>query len=1786
MVKHFDLVFIHHSVGRLSTAERGALFPISIKGIGRDSSAAGLPLLFNIILRLLLDVKLPPRGSKEDDDFREAIGLSRDPSDQDAALLARWLGKLLLLRLKAGPKGSPGLTSADETFLTRGKKDAWDGPDMRLADVRLKAVQFLASGAFNDAERFIPALYAASNADSRISELGEWMLKRSSVDLEDRKVVELLFAEHKKLPAPFRIYILSLLSKSAVSTEYRDDILDVFQRNSRIRSPQEDEYDAAGLEQAKVHRALFEYVNWVARVSARSNSMTFKGTAEALIEMLQLFIGRQGWPKPTVRLSPDDAVLRSRAYETVGLLVRASLDSSTINVAYWLFTSLTHDPTPDVVVNIDGALATLSSCLRPPLDPVLASQLRQLIVGYTLADEDEEGSGLVRSARHAAVKWANNCFPFCEVVARWIDIMAVAGRTDERSDVIEEGQRGLDPWTHFMNAEEKEAGGPGQLPGWRDLVDVFFTDIFFKTPPVRGKPGATQSIDWHGGMDVDARSISANFPGAGLRAFALAVDYSKKILFLTALGRDYKIEPGWERQLEILNQSDKKSGQIIRAYLKSVPEYGGALQRLLTAAFDGMIRDDAAAAMQCARTFVDIGSLAPRSALEDLASKAPELLALVKSNKKELRVLGAKAYGILAAHPARPAELFEADKRAFWDLARDWKTVAAEGAFLASAHLVSRRFFYKTEPAGGHATPWLQDLVPTLDAVSSTTLSFQETIFETYTQLWTAGIQIPDPASSHADVTDLLTTKYIDPLMVQAKKGSERAIRALGRLALAFPSATEPVLEKLYSLYEIKQAEVHFAVGEAIAAAVACWDAEVVQLTLDVDTDTQSFGRGQDAAAVTSVMEKLLTDCKQTKPSLLKASGIWLFCLVQNCSHLDEVQSRLREAQVAFMRLLSARDELVQETASRGLALVYEKGDEALKGELVRDLVSSFTGTGTRLKVDEETELFDAGALPTGEGKSITSYKDIVNLANEVGDQSLVYKFMSLATNAATWSTRSAFGRFGLSNILSESEVDPKLYPKLYRYRFDPNRNVQRSMNDIWRSLVRDSNAVLEAHFDTIMDDLLKSILGREWRVREASCAALGDLISGRPFPKYEKYYKDIWAAALKVMDDVKSTVRAAAMRLCMGLTTTLERQLEDGSSGAAATAMINEAIPFLLSDRVIESSVDDVKLFATHTVIQITKKSGKALVPFVAAIITRLLGLFSTIEPDAINYYYQRSGEESREKIDKLRSRQVGRSPLMEGIEACLAKTEGTTLVELAPALESTIKTAVGMPTKIGCSHVLMTLATRHATAFAPFIPRFLALLETRGLLDRNDEVSQGYARAAAHLFRAATDDAPRRRLAGALADLYLDAEDETRRAKVADALAALAGVAADAVAAVEVAVVPLALVARCDEDAYVATQAGRAVGDGDEQVAQAAARRLREETVALAGRCLDSARWPVRHAGALAVAGCVEAATREAGLTGAQGLDGRVLRVLWPAYERALAMKTFARKERVLAAFPDFVKRAERWWRDEDPQGFGEAVRKVALREAGRRNEAYRPHAFEALGRFAAVRTDLDMLEAIWEVVGECVLALAEGAEENEHKGTAGKGPDAMDVDAPKPRGPDLASEAAWAAVAAVVGGYNREAMRTDPAAVLGRVASLLSDETGRAYVARAGFDRLRRGVWYACVQDIMAEAAEGVIAGGDGGGDGGEKTVRGGRGPLRWFLSTLDLERAEMGTEEQRLARTRAVRAVVELGDKLGPGTSGERLDGQGEVRGKVETALEEERSAVVQQGWRDVLAVLGG
>jgi proteasome component ECM29 len=1136
-----------------------------------------------------------------------------------------------------------------------------------------------------------------------------------------------------------------------------------------------------------------------------------------------------------------------------------------------------------------------------------------------------------------------------------------------------------------------------------------------------------------------------------------------------------------------------------------------------------------------------------------LTADSTSLLALIKSNNKEKRLLAARALGIVAAHPANSTDSVRNWFKTLSALSSHATTAvgpdlnAAEGALLAYSHLYTRVVYYGMDSISEREITYPQDLL----VATGLFPTLQDAVCETFTQYWSArrGVPSADGTPPLGDVMNHLETL--------AKKGNEKSIQALGRLAMAFdvdkPSPSEEgaiserwgvvgtILTKLFALHEIKQVEVHFTVGEAITAAIARWDSDSVKLTLDVEPRTAAYFFGARDALVNEVLTKLFKDCKATKPSLLKASGIWLFSIVQYCSHLSQVQARLREAQAAFMRLLSARDELVQETASRGLSLVYERGDEDLKSALVKDLVSAFTGTGTQLKVEEDTELFEPGALPTGEGNSVTSYKDIVNLANEVGDQRLVYKFMSLAANAATWSTRSAFGRFGLSNILGESEVDPKLYPKLFRYRFDPNTNVQRSMDDIWKALVKDSAAVIDTQFDAIIEDLLKSILGREWRMREASCAAISDLLQGRPYAQYEKHYRDVWTAAVKVLDDVKGSVREAALKLCMTLSNGLVRQLEESNNVAAAKAMMNEALPFLLSDKGVESSVEDVQLFATITVLKIAKQGGKSLKPFVPDMVQQLLGLLSTIEPQQINYQYQRAGEDSRDKIDRLRSQMVNRSPISEAIENALRFVDADVMKELAPRLENTIKTAIGMPTKIGCSRVLTTLFTRHAQDIEQVSARFLQLMEKQ-TMDKNDEVSQAYARASAYMIRAVPDSA-KERFFTKLLDLYFNAEEEARRQKVSDVIVAISKVSSDHFTAYQTQLLPFAYLGSHDTDEYT-SKMFKEVWEQHAGSSRSVTRYV-PEISSLVERSLDSAQWALRHGGAFTV-GAMAADVAGASTTTSHISEAN-LKLIWPVFEKALAMKTFAGKEKVFASYPAFVEKGQALWKGDEK--VAAQMKKIALREAKRNNEDYRVHAFASLWKFAKARDDLDMLQDISDIVKPYLDELKD------------EGGDKMDVDSKE----DLTSKTANSGLEATARGYNREKMSRKPGAVLSEVLRTL-----KPYLESTRFAQIKREVWYSCVKDMITDATSKSTPGSSE----AEPPI------ALELLRTLDLDQPEAGIESHRIRRAEAALAIIK-------GSSGGVLNfgaSKAEVESAIRMALEKERSQDVQKVWRQCLEQL--
>ncbi|KAH9908970.1 proteasome component [Xylariomycetidae sp. FL2044] len=1732
MVKQLDLSLIKQGILRLDQQKRRELLPMVLKGISQERNPAAAAGFFNICLRLLLDIKIPGRGTDEDNALRVTVGLS---NSSDAEYVSSWLGKLFLLRqdlalatddeldqkLATAPAG---LTKGDVAFLRNNNPNAWrpNTPNnLSLPECKTRAINFLASGAFKDSERHLPAICASGSADSRIALVADDILKRSNVDLENRDVIRALYQAHASLPAAQRTQILKLISKSSVACTFKTEIVEAVKRDFDLASGKH--ASAQGLEALRLHTALLAFLAWVARNNSASRGVDHD-MAPTLVLILKDYILKQGWPEPTPGelqyQQQDGQRLRAVAYETIGTLARGSNfePKAKESILKWLFDSLVSDPSPDIVVYIESALSSMMNLFAAD-SPAETGNLEILLLDY-MTLPPRQG---IRTARHVAARFANNCLPYDNMKARWIDMLALSGGSSERRDVLEEGQRGLDPWWAAKFHPDDQI----RLPAWADVTRMLFDSA----------PRTTTGDE----MDVDQTSKYASFPNDRLEAFPVAIRFVKQILLLTASKTD-QFEIDWEAQLETKVRNDLVTRQTIKEYFKSTDH--DALLVLLNAALDGLRDHPDTGAEDCIQCLADVLSFSPtRPVIVSIAARVPELLPVIRSNNQKIRELGSQVFGILAPWNPRSSDSIS-QLRNFVETCQEpsaSQSAEYQGSLTGLAGYLSRANYYgKTFDVGGDSAA--DALFASLThATGAGDAGIKAAALNSLAIVWTANLCYPQDKQERASI--------VESLAKLAAAGNEAAIRALGRLAispLADDTATEPaasttILEELFKLSEIKRTEVHFATGEAIAAVIARWDSEAVRLDLDVEAEGSGKSNIVDflrkrPGLINDTLDLLIKDCKATKPSLLKASGIWLFCVIQYCSHLPEIQSRLRESQVAFMRLLTARDELVQETASRGLSLVYERGDQSLKGDLIKDLVASFTGTKTQLKVDDDTELFDAGALPTGEGKSITSYRDIISLANEVGDQSLVYKFMALATNAATWTARSAFGRFGLSNILSDAELDPKIYPKLYRYRFDPNSNVRRSMDDIWKAVVKDQNVVMERYFDAIMDDLLKSILdGREWRVREASCAAIAELIYGQPFPKYEKYYTDIWRVTLRVVDDQKGSVREAALKLCMGLSKTLVTQLRENNSSASARAMIAQVLPFLMSDKGVENSVAEVKYMAIFTVRDVVKNGGDALKPFLSSIIIHFLGLLSTVEPEAINYYYQRVSEEDREDLDKARSNAATRSPLFECVSNCLRFVDEDVMRDLAPQLVSTIKSALGMQTKIGCSEVLSTFALRHSILLPPYNAMFLKAMETQ-ILDRNHEASKAYARSTAYLLRSASSES-RDRFTSRLADLYFSAEDDTRRQKIADTVLAIAKVSPDAFTDLESHLLPFSYLAKHDTDDYVSEEFSEVWNQhagGSHTV-----KRYVPEIMLLVARGLETSKWALQHGAGLAIASTISA------LSSAVGRDGQFsdadLRRIWPVLDKALSLKTFKGKEKLVVAYPLFIRHGKKLWTSD--AAFAAQTKKIAIREAKRNNDEYRPHALEALATFAAARDDVDMQSEVASLVSDYLTP-----DDEAHKLT------------------ELERKTAEAAVKAAMSSYNRHKMENDPVNVLSELAKIM--EVSKQAIS------LAKDTWFSSVEEIMSQAALSSASSSD---PSGSSVAH------RWF-TLLVMDEDSVMLESLRSARAKALGSFVKAWKKGVFGPASEQVPLREEMQQKLRAMMEAERSLDVKKLLEQVVGAI--
>lgn len=613
-----------------------------------------------------------------------------------------------------------------------------------------------------------------------------------------------------------------------------------------------------------------------------------------------------------------------------------------------------------------------------------------------------------------------------------------------------------------------------------------------------------------------------------------------------------------------------------------------------------------------------------------------------------------------------------------------------------------------------------------------------------------------------------LVAEIKEELLKRVKKGDENAVITLSYLSLVLPKEVKENdeltdLEKaVYDTHVTKQTEFIFSSGESLAILAAGWQSTILQRQLDIhdDNSIEIINRliPEDTSRLPIILEMVFKSCANTKPSLRRSGCIWLLSLVQYVGHLKPIRDNAAKIHVSFMRFLADRDELIQELASRGLSLVYEMGDYDLKDTLVKGLLKSFTESGSTANntgggsVDLETQLFDPDVLKTNDG-SISTYKDVLNLASDVGDPSLVYKFMSLAKSSSLWSSRKGMA-FGLGSILSKTSLDEmlqnnktlalRLIPKLYRYKFDPSTSVSKAMQDIWNVLIKDSLKTIDENLDNILQELLKSMGNKEWRVRQALTTALIDLLQVTTLDKYESKLEEIWNMSFRVMDDIKESVRKEGNKLTKSLATTITRRIEKSANSdttsdkTRSSEFLSSLIPFLLGSKGLLSDAEDIRNFALETILKLVKVGGSTMKPFIPELIDNFINLMSTLEPQIVNYLVLNADKYNlkNDEIDARRLQSVGASPMMDAIEKMLDQVDDLMMDQFVSRLQSSIKKSIGLPLKVCGSKVLVLLVTRHLQLIKPYGDKLLKICINQ-IGDKNDTIALSYAASAGYLCR-----------------------------------------------------------------------------------------------------------------------------------------------------------------------------------------------------------------------------------------------------------------------------------------------------------------------------------------------------------------------------------------------------------------------------------------------------------------
>uniref|UniRef100_A0A1D1XKS2 Proteasome-associated protein ECM29 n=1 Tax=Anthurium amnicola TaxID=1678845 RepID=A0A1D1XKS2_9ARAE len=1406
IVRNFCIVYIEMAFDRLSLEEKSNLAPEFLSNIGK------LPLQHqDIILRIVSKVIGECHSSQID----TMIGNKYKVIVNDGAgqvFLDFCLHTLLYQPPPPGVGCPPGLSAAQSDRVTGKLPLKGDTLLMRKLGILniIDAVDVAPSLVYP------LCLAACSDSQESVVKRGEELVKRKAarVNLEDPGLVNILFLLFngsigvENIPAEKRI--------SPGNPALRTRLMSIFCRSVAAANAFPSTLQCifgciyGSGTTSRLKQLGMEFTVWVFK-HAEIDQLKFMGPV-ILSGILKTLDGYSN-NKPVI--SGD---VKSFAFQAIGLLAHRmpQLFRDKIDVALRLFNALKLED-QSLRLTIQEATNSLAVAYKGAPSAVL-KDLEAFLLENCIVDQGE--------VRFCAVRWATTLFDMRHCPSRFICILAAA---DSKLDIREMALEGL--------SLKKDQGENGSIdyPDLRDMLDYI----------CKQQPRLLDS--------TEMREEKLLFPS---RMYIAMVNFMMKC-FWADFGQDDS------------KKTYQASPSIIRFCL--------LLEHAM--AFEASVELHATAC----KALVSIGSRFPELLASHYGKRISWLKQLLGHIDADTRESASRLLGI-ACSAISTDVMSTLIGELLSSIDSTMRYENRQGALCAIGYVMAE--CVKENPV--ILETLLESTVSCLvGIVESESLALASVAMEALGHI---GLRCPVPPiatnSSTAGVLEILGKRLSKLLTGDDIKATQKIVISLGHISMkdASFSNLKVALDLIFSLCRTKVEDVLFATGEALSFM---WGG--VPVTADTILKSNYSSLSQSSNYLTSEMPLSTSGysyfesvCNDDSRNLLReeitrklfdgllyssrkeercAGTVWLLSLTMYCGRHSKIQQLLPEIQEAFSHLLGEQNELTQELASQGMSIVYELGDSSMRKDLVNALVNTLTGSGKRkraVKLVEDSEVFQEGAIGEGPGGGkLNTYKELCSLANEMGQPDLIYKFLDLANYQSSLNSKRG-AAFGFSRIAKQAgdALQPHLHsliPRLVRYQYDPDKNVQDAMGHIWKSIVSDPKKTIEEQFDPIVEDLLLHSGSRLWRSREASCLALADIIQGRNFDQVAKHLKQLWTAAFRAMDDIKETVRNSGHSLHRAVSSLTVRLCDVSLTAVSDTSRTMDIVlPFFLVEGIV-SKVESVRKASVGMVMKLSKGAGVALRPHLPELVCCMLESLSSLEDQRLNYVelHASSAGIHAEKLETMRISVARDSPMWETLNLCLNVVDTKSLDMLVPRLAQLVRAGVGLNTRVGVANFISLLGQKVNADIKPFTSMLLKPLLRAVMEEKTNAAKQAFATACATTLKYAGASNAQKIIEETVA-LHLG--DRNAHISCAILLKNYLNIAADIVSGYHATVLPVVFVARFEDDKDVSDQFEALWEEtvGSESITL---QLYLAEIVPLLCNCITSSSWASKRKSAKAI-------------------------------------------------------------------------------------------------------------------------------------------------------------------------------------------------------------------------------------------------------------------------------------------------------------------------------------------